>query len=112
MGVRSKRLASRVQLTPASTAVTLYTTSSGETALIKRVIVHNPHTAAVTVYIGVAGIAPNSSGIYRKVVVPADDSADFDTWWVIPDGNSLSGYCATNTVRVSLFGAELEGVAD
>ena len=101
-----------MQLTPANTSVAIYTTPSGETTIIKRVILHNAHTAAITFYLGVAGIGPNASSNYMKRTVAADSYEDIEVWWVVPETVPFNARADNNVGRVSMFGAELEGVAD
>lgn len=109
--VRSKRLCDRVQVT--ASQVTLFTADPGETVLVKSIAVSNPHaTLPVTVYIGRP--SPGPAGSNLEVVTVGPGQVEWrEHWFVLQPSNPLNATAVGNTVaRVSVFGAELEGVAD
>jgi len=113
MTVRSKQLVGTVNLTTASQS--LYTVQSGETTLVKYVVVYNRHaTNAATITLGRGSSAGNTNnGTFLRESIGPFEAKRWDVWLALPAGAQISAIASANTsLSVSLYGAELEGVAD
>jgi len=111
--VRSKALKYTQNLS--TTSAVVYTASSGETVLVKRVVIYNRHAtnaATVTVSMGATAGATNNGTHLRETLQP-QTCIDREVWWVLQPGIPISAIASANTsLTISLYGAELEGVAD
>lgn len=109
MSVRSKRLAGPTQVTNVET--NLYTVPAAETALVKQVSVVNNGNLPRLIVLR-ENFASNGSAWLRRTV-GGGDSLQLTGFWVFPPGVQLRAISDDATgVIVSLYGAELEGVAD
>lgn len=111
MTVRSKRLTSAVNVNTASQLI--YTAGSGETVLIKSVLFYNSDTVTRTLILGRSN---TGVGTIMKRTLATLEPELVDCWFVLQPGDTLwaghSGFVAGAIGRITLFGAELEGVAD
>ncbi len=109
MSVRSKRLFGPIVV--ATAATTLYTCPAGETALLKEIVGVNTGALSGTINFSV----DTGGGPVHFFTQAAGNSSVFSLvgrFMVFHPGDILSAVCITNTMRVTGFGAELEGVAD
>jgi hypothetical protein len=111
MGVRSKRLWGPTQL-PVATTVTLYTVPSGETALVKWITVANSNAAVQRVELAIQTTAATATGF--RMDLAALEVRQLEVWWALPAGEIIRalGTPGHAALRISGYGAELEGAAD
>ena len=109
MGVRTKRLAATTLTTAAAT--TLFTTSSGETGIVKTLTVQNVTAGAVTLtwFLTIGGV--NYGFLVQQLA--ANAMTNVSVYLVLQPGESLGAIASSaNALRVTAHGTELEGVAD
>lgn len=109
MAVRSKRLWSGSATAVANTNVLVYTVPSGETALVKTLIVHNQ--SASTSVLQVRQGTGTANVMYLQSL-EAGEHRIVELWVVVPETTPINIQSTVAGVRCQGYGTELEGVAD
>jgi hypothetical protein len=111
MAVRTKRLAAGRKSTTG--VETIYTCPAAETAIIKRVLIHNLNTTTNNLISIVMNLGAFSSTTVWIENFPASRTVDLDVWWVLGPGDTLQLNQTTAIgTNYLISGTELEGVAD
>lgn len=109
MPVRSKRLTAPTTVGIAQVA--LYTAPDGETVIVKHLAFVNTAVLANSVKLRLNG-STDAANIMQFSVAGGGDHQMFPAFLVLQPGDVLSAIASTASAIVTLFGAELEGVAD
>lgn len=114
MGVRSTNLGA-YQRGPATSSglVTIYTVSSGHTAILKELAISNGTGTTSSVVVFVTPVAGVTLVIYNNTALPANSVVHIDMWTVIEAGGTIqvvvTGQGGGSATTVVCSGANLEG---
>lgn len=114
MAVRSKQLTNGT-VNVGSSAVTLYTATSGETPLLKYVTVFNRHASSSATFWLARGTGASSTqdGVFLTETLAAGEARRYEVWIVLGGSGNVSAIASiSGAISIRLYGAELEGVAD
>lgn len=114
MAVRTKRLATWIGGATINTPVTIFTVSSGETAIVRSVLAYWRTGTAGSVRIGVTLAGGGGTiNLWQGEFTANNQSQQFEHWWVMQPGDVLfARHSVANGAFLYVSGAELEGTAD